>query len=227
MPSLKNSNEAPWKYMANLDIEDPICLRKVMALIHHVIFAQPRKTYTKRANWRNLPQKDRKQVRTMLQETKGNYLLYSMIHSYCQNYTKSNRNIITATNELRKRATYVVRNRKLYYEEWRAAKKEWIQHLDRHDLNWSTQYVSGDRDNDSVQEHDPNEKQMSGYPDGGGRSLQKALMDYRKSSYGVVYVKRMDWLNAEAEMLTDNEDEENNDTEVDDSWVSIKCVTVS
>ncbi len=63
----------------------------------------------------------------MLQEAKGNELLYNMMRWFSLSYSVPHRHgILNVVHELRQKVSHYVRNPKLYVEEYKAAKKDWI-----------------------------------------------------------------------------------------------------
>lgn len=115
--------EAKWKFLGGLDYGNVRQIRRVMAMIQHRTGRKQR--IDRRWSWKRLHREERKIVTKMLSETKGNYLLFDMLVWFAGHLNGSSTKVYNAMAFLREKATHFVRNRRLYYEEYKNAKKEW------------------------------------------------------------------------------------------------------
>lgn len=134
MPSStrKSKIEAPWKLLGGLDYGNEEQMRLVMAMIHDR--TNPDYEIEPRYSWRHLHRKEREIINRMLRETKGNYLLYSMLTWFSIHYDRESEEIHDVVDWLRKNATNGARHRREYPAEYQVAKTKWKAFMDE---NWN------------------------------------------------------------------------------------------
>ena len=116
------AKEPPWKYLAGIDTTNPTILKRCMTLTLSKLRGP--QTLKRRAKTTiKVSADEQSSIDLVFQEISGNQLLKLMTLEWAHQCRKSDRQIIEATDRLKRDATFYVRRPDLYKEEFRVAER--------------------------------------------------------------------------------------------------------
>jgi hypothetical protein len=114
------AKEPAWKYLAGIDTANAAVLKRYMTLA--ISRLNPSRAVNKRIPSSTKVSTDEQDtLRTMFHEMAGNHLLQKLTLRWAKNYHKPAKDILEATEHLKRDATFYVRRPDLYKEEFRVA----------------------------------------------------------------------------------------------------------
>ena len=122
------AKEPPWKYLAGIDTSNPASLKRCMTVtlsrlpLKEPTGANQQILVAMRASIAEL-----EAIRAMFQEMNGNYLLERLTRRWAKNYDKPVSDILEATEDLKRDATFYVRRPDLYKEEYKVAERAFFE----------------------------------------------------------------------------------------------------
>jgi hypothetical protein len=117
--------EAPWALLGSLNLWNMRQMRRVMSMIDDPLHKKPKAAREAKWSPNRLHRWERAIVRRIMNETKGNYLLYKMLLWFGSYWNKTDKEVDHAINTLSEWASFEVRRRQLYTLDYKKTKEDW------------------------------------------------------------------------------------------------------